>query len=252
MHPVSRMVRTLRNLVDVAVIFVIGVALTGVVLGRVLPALGHPVFVVGGPSMAPVIALGDAIVLDRVDPATLVVGDVVSLRSGPTQAVFTHRIIRIAQSHGEIWIETKGDANAAPDPTITPVSAVIGRVTHVVPAAGYLLAMLSVPIGLVFLLATGGLLITFGWWLDTVEGDRRRARHRAAVAAIVAAPVGDVAGAGAKAVATDVRTAVDPAVETAVDLAVDPAPPTAPQGPRPLRRTTPASGRSRRTARSRA
>lgn len=236
MHPLSRIVRTLSNLVDVAAILVIGVALTGVVLGRVLPALGHPVFVVGGPSMDPTFALGDAIVLDQVDAADLAVGDVVSLRTGPTQAVYTHRIIRIAELHDEVWIETKGDANPAPDPTITPATAVIGRVTHVVPRAGFLLAMMSVPIGVLFLLATGGLLITLGWWLDTIEGDRRRSRHRAAVAAIVATPV--VAATGI--------------APTLAGEVVGPIPPVVPQRAHASRRTPRAGARSARTARSRA
>lgn len=142
--------------------------------------------------MTPAIGLGDAIILDQVEPTSLAVGDVVSLRNGPTQAVYTHRIIRVAERDGEIWFETMGDANDSADPAITPASAVIGRVSHVVPEAGYLLALLSIPV-VVFMLATGGLLITLGWCLDGIEADRRRAQlraaHRAAVAAIVATPV---------------------------------------------------------------
>jgi signal peptidase len=236
MHATRRIVRTLSHIVDIAAIVVIAIALTGVVLGRVLPALGHPVFVVGGPSMDPALGIGDAIVLDQVEPADLAVGDVVSLRTGPTQAVYTHRIIRLAERRGEIWIETKGDANATPDPTITPASAVIGRVTHVVPAAGYLMAVLSIPVGVVFILATGALLITFGWWLDSLEGDRRRARHRAAVAAIRATPIAAPA-------------------EPAPDLtreALSPPPPVAPERGRPPRRTTRVGDRPVRSARSRA
>lgn len=193
MHPSTRAIRFLAQVVDCLAIAVIAIALSGVVLGRVLPALGHPVYVVGGPSMTPAIGLGDAIILDQVEPTSLAVGDVVSLRNGPTQAVYTHRIIRVAERDGEIWFETKGDANDSADPAITPASAVIGRVSHVVPEAGYLLALLSIPVGVVFMLATGGLLITLGWCLDGIDADRRRAQlraaHRAAVAAIVATPV---------------------------------------------------------------
>jgi len=189
MHPSSRTIRILADVVDVLVIALIAFALFGVILGRVLPALGHPVFVVGGPSMGPVMTPGDAIVLEQVEPARLVAGDVVSLQTGPARAVYTHRIIRIAERDGQIWVETKGDANALADPSITPASAVIGRVTGVVPVAGYLLALLSVPVGVIFVLATGALLIALGWCLDGIEADRRRLAYRAGVAAIVAAPV---------------------------------------------------------------
>jgi signal peptidase len=139
--------------------------------------------------MSPVMGLGDAIVVEQVEPARLAVGDVVSLRTGPEHAVYTHRIVRIAERDGQIWIETRGDANELADPSITPASAVVGRVTGVVPVAGYLLALLSVPVGVVFVLATGALLITLGWCLDGIEADRRRLAYRAGVAAIVAAPV---------------------------------------------------------------
>ena len=189
MHPSSRTIRILANLVDILVITVIAIALSGVALGRVLPALGHPVFVVGGPSMRPVMTPGDAIVLEQVEPARLVVGDVVSLRTGPERAIYTHRVIRIAERDGQIWLETKGDANELADPSITPASAVIGRVTGVMPVAGYLLALLSVPIGVIFFLSTGALLIALGWCLDGIGADRRRLAYRAGVAAIVAAPV---------------------------------------------------------------
>ena len=37
-------------------------------------------------------------------------------------AIFTHRIVRIAERAGAIWIETKGDANATADPSLTPAT----------------------------------------------------------------------------------------------------------------------------------
>ncbi len=83
--------------------------------------------------MEPTIPLGAAVIVEPVAPADLAVGDIVSLRSGPQRAVFTHRIIRIADRDGEVWIETQGDANDAPDPSITPATAVIGRVAVIIP-----------------------------------------------------------------------------------------------------------------------
>ena len=161
------------RLVDVALLVVVAVGLTSVVLGRVLPALGHPVFVVAGPSMAPAIPVGAAVVLTPVAPGSLAVGDVVSLRSGPEQAVFTHRIIRVADHDGGRWIETKGDANPGPDPSVTSVTAVIGRVDVAIPYAGYALALLSTLSGLLLVLSAGATLLVLGWWLDTAAAARR-------------------------------------------------------------------------------
>jgi signal peptidase len=160
--------------VDGTALLVVVLALGALILGRVVPLLGHQVFVVAGPSMGPAIDMGSAIVLEAVQPEALAVGDVVSLRSGPQRAIFTHRVVRVAERDGEIWIETKGDANLAPDPSITPASAVIGRVSFTIPYAGYLIALLSVPSGVVFTIALGLLLLTVGWWLDGMHADRRR------------------------------------------------------------------------------
>ena len=86
--------------------------------------------------MEPAIHLGSAIVVEPVDPRSLAVGDVVSLRSGPNRAIFSHRIIRVVVRDGAVWIETKGDANAAADPSLTPASQVIGRASATIPMAG--------------------------------------------------------------------------------------------------------------------
>ena len=168
------LLRVVRFGVDILLLSVVVIGLAGVALGRILPALGHPVYVVAGPSMEPAIPVGAAVVLASVPSEALRVGDVVSLRSGPSRAVFTHRIVRIVPREDGPWIETRGDANAQPDPAISPTSDVIGRVATVLPLAGYALTVLSAPTGVVFVLSTGALLITLGWWLDGVRPRHRR------------------------------------------------------------------------------
>lgn len=187
MHPVPQPsgrspLRVVRLVLEVTLLVVIGLGMSGVILGRVLPALGHPVFVVAGPSMAPAIGVGSAVILDPVSASDLRTGDVVSLRSGPQQAVFTHRIVRILDHQGAPWIETKGDANPAADPSITPVADVIGRVSIVLPVAGYALALLSSPIGVILILSVGATLMVATWLLQSMEDDRRRAAMRTVLA----------------------------------------------------------------------
>ena len=119
-----------RRSFDVLLVVLIVVCLLTVVLARVVPLTGRSTFVVAGGSMAPAISVGSAVVVEPVAAADLRVGDVVSLRSGPQRAIFTHRITRVAQRDGATWIETQGDANATADPSLSPASAVIGRVTR--------------------------------------------------------------------------------------------------------------------------
>lgn len=186
-------IEAVGRLVDLALIAVVAVGLSSVVIGRVLPMLGHPVYVVAGPSMEPAIRVGSAVILDRVAGADLAVGDVVSLRSGAGRAIFTHRIIRLAERDGTLWLETKGDANEASDPSITPASAVIGRVGVSVPYAGYLIALLSTVPGVVLVLSTGALLLALGWWLDGITAERRRTAPTPAEGAAPPSPADPIA-----------------------------------------------------------
>lgn len=162
----DRAVTVLRRLLDGLLLALVVVSLGILVLGRVLPLTGHPTLVVAGPSMEPAIPLGAALVLDQVAPADLAVGDVVSLRSGADRAIFTHRIIRLAERDGGLWLETQGDANATPDPSLTPAAAVIGRVAVGIPVAGYLLTLFSAPVGILFVISLGLVLLLLGVLLE--------------------------------------------------------------------------------------
>ena len=173
--------RSIRFLIDGLLLVVIAIGLTGAGLGRLFPALGHPVYVVAGPSMTPTISVGSAVIVDVVPTGDLRVGDVVTLRTGPQRAIFTHRIVRVAMRDGAVWIQTKGDANDEPDPAAIPATDVIGRSGYSLPGAGYIIALLSAPSGVLLVLSCGALLLVLGWWLDALERDRRRARNVAAV-----------------------------------------------------------------------
>ena len=173
----GRGVTWIRRALDGALVVVVALGLFGVFLGRVVPLTGDATFVVAGASMEPSIPLGAAVVVAPVDARDLAVGDVVSLRSGPERAVFTHRIIRIADRAGAVWIETQGDANETADPSITPATAVIGRQVVTIPYAGFLVALLSIPSGVLFVIALGVVLLLAAWTLerDTTSSDTEAA-----------------------------------------------------------------------------
>ena len=184
-----------RRALDLVLIALILVVLSALVVARVIPAVtGAPAFVVGGGSMEPTIALGSVVVETPAAASTLAIGDVVSLKVGPKQAVFTHRITRLVSREGALWLETQGDANREPDPSIVPATAVLGRVSVVVPWLGYVIQLLGSFAGVAFLLSFAVLLIIGAWLLETLEDDARTALQRGGtpgVPALVAdAPVG--------------------------------------------------------------
>jgi signal peptidase len=158
-----------RRVVDVAIVVLIVLVAFGVVLGRGVPMSGRQTLIIGGGSMEPAIPLGAAIIIDPVAPADIAVGDVVTMKVGVRQSVFTHRVTRLLTLDGVPYIATKGDANSAPDGASIPAAAVIGRVAWSIPLAGFLLALLSVPIGVLFVLGLGVTLALLAFLLDTIE-----------------------------------------------------------------------------------
>jgi signal peptidase I len=178
----------LRRIVDIGLVLMIALVLFAVILGKVTPLIGRQAIVIGGGSMEPAIGLGSAIVVNPVDPAALAVDDVVSLRVGPERTTYTHRIVAIVDRADGIWIRTKGDANPAPDPTLVPATAVIGRVEAVIPFAGYLLALLSLPMGVLFVIGLAATLLAVAWLLESLEPDPRPAERPAAPASAGPSP----------------------------------------------------------------
>jgi signal peptidase I len=132
------------------------------------PRVGFEVFAVRGGSMAPTIPLGAAVIAVRTPPVALRVGDIVSIRAD-NGVVFTHRVVEIDASEEDHWLRTKGDANAAADAAPVPTAAVIGVVELTIPLAGYLIALLATPSGLLSFLAYAVALLLAIWLLEDAE-----------------------------------------------------------------------------------
>ena len=189
MRIVTTFTRAARRILDLLLVVLILLVLATIVIARVIPSVtGGATFVVGGGSMEPTIPLGSVVIVTPIETSKLAVGDVVSVRVGQQQSVFTHRIVRLVPRDEGLWIETKGDANQRPDPSIIPATTVIGRLEVSIPYAGYAVRLLSTAQGVLFLLAFGILLLAGAWLLDSLEIDQVAARRRAAQARALLAP----------------------------------------------------------------
>jgi signal peptidase I len=162
--------RSIRRLLDVAlislVLFVLGLVLA-VNLG---PSLGHQLVVIRGGSMEPAIHLGSVIEVSSVKAADLRPGDIVTLKE-TNDVVVTHRITRVVPLPDGLYIETKGDANATVDPVLVPASAVTGRVDASVPGLGYLVYLLTLPLGVLAILCLAMTMLFAIWLLEEFEQD---------------------------------------------------------------------------------
>lgn len=87
--------------------------------------------------MQPAIHQGDAVVLSKAGPTSIVVGDVVSYQDpGHGGVVLSHRVVAVDAYTGRLV--TKGDANLHADKPTTTLN-VVGKVGYVIPKAGKLL-----------------------------------------------------------------------------------------------------------------
>jgi signal peptidase len=178
MDTVSRPIVLARRVTDVAIVALVLVVLIGLFLGRGVPLTGRDTLIIGERSMEPTIPVGAAVVIEPVSAAKLRVGDVVTIRVGPRAAVLTRRVVRLLTLDGQPYIETKGDANATADPASSPAAAIVGRVDWSVPLAGYLLALLSLPTGIAFVIGLGITLVLVAVLLEDLEGQRPAAAER--------------------------------------------------------------------------
>ena len=173
----ARLASWTRDVCDAALILLVALCLLTIALGRVLPLTGRTTLAVAGGSMEPAIHLGSAIVVEPVDPRSLAVGDVVSLRSGPERAIFSHRIIRVVVRDGHCLDRDQGRRQRPARPSLTPASQVIGRASATIPMAGYLIALLSSLHGIVFVVSLGLVLILTASLVDRPSATPERSRQ---------------------------------------------------------------------------
>jgi signal peptidase I len=146
------------------------------------PLLGHPALVIEGGSMAPKIPLGSLVILNVGVPADPRVGEVVAFRT-PSGTTITHRVASLAQVGTTAYVGTKGDANPVADPVITPLAAVVGEVAWTLPGAGYLVALLGRPIGLLALFLVAATVLVQAMLFEEMaavcrDGAASRSKHR--------------------------------------------------------------------------
>ena len=126
--------------------------------------LGYSPVIVYGGSMADSVPVGSIAVTERVRPEDVGVGDVIVFHPPTTSTDLStdpsplmHRVVAIREEEGQRVFQTKGDANATPDPTEVALQETGSRVVYTVPYVGYLVNFAGTPLGwalLLFLPAT--------------------------------------------------------------------------------------------------
>jgi signal peptidase len=161
------LVRWARRLLSAAFALLAASVLLVGLGARLAPAVNHELYSIRSGSMEPGLPTGSLAVVER-QASNVSVGEAVAFRL-PSGVVVTHRVIEVVEADDGMLLRTKGDANEDPDPSLVPMSAVIGPVKTNVPLLGFLLGMLGMPIGVVTILSVAATLITAIWLLEELE-----------------------------------------------------------------------------------
>jgi signal peptidase len=168
MHALPRLLRSVLDLVLVALFGLSALLLVG---GFALPAMGRELVIIDGGSMAPAIANGSAVIVDRT-PSSFAVGDVVTIRVPSSGAVFTHRIIELTADGSTPAVRTQGDANQDPDAKASPESWIVGRVAYAVPGLGFAAAALQSGTGRAGLICLVLIVLALRWFGEDVTSSK--------------------------------------------------------------------------------
>lgn len=127
-----------------------------VVKSEIPSVFGYSLLVIATPSMTGSINAGDAVIVKNA--SSYAVGDVVTYFPAGESTSVTHRIVR---TEGDRFY-TKGDANESEDPNPVYAGQIAGKVTTVIPKAGFFIEWLRTPTGIVFATAILAILVAIG------------------------------------------------------------------------------------------
>ena len=132
------------------------------VLAAAIPTfLGMDSFIIDGGSMRPAIPAGALVVAERVDPAIVQAGEIITFRhSTASSSPVTHRVVKVLrEANGTTNLLTKGDANASADPEPVATDLPVSRMVYSLPYPGYVLEFLRTGAGKIVLIGVPALLL---------------------------------------------------------------------------------------------
>jgi signal peptidase len=148
-----------RKIVKEVVSVILVIALLAPAIIYVAPFLVGGSFssVVMSGSMEPTIPVGSIVVVRKISPEDVKVGDVIAFSTGESKTL--HRVIDKVAEGGSFYFRTKGDANEDPDPWIVKPEDVSGALLLTIPYYGYLIYFARTPLGLVLFILVPAIIL---------------------------------------------------------------------------------------------
>jgi signal peptidase len=117
---------------------VLGLVIAVVAFVMVASQFGWEFDAVLSGSMEPDIGVGGLVIIKPVDGNDISVGEVISFKLPGIDTPICHRVIERTETLEGVILQTKGDANEAPDSFAVKAAYVTGREVFYLPYAGYL------------------------------------------------------------------------------------------------------------------
>ena len=131
-----------------------------ILLSTTLPlAVGARSFTVRSGSMSPAIETGDMVVAQRVSPASVRPGDIVTFNNPAGGELTTHRVRAVRHSGDSYSFVTRGDANNTSERWKVDANGTLGEIAFRVPKLGYVLAPTNGRTGRLLLVGIPALLL---------------------------------------------------------------------------------------------
>ncbi len=147
------------------------------------PRFGWQIDKVLSGSMEPAVKVGGAVVSQKVDPAVVQAGDIITYSSPLTGRLTTHRVMEVRPGAVPSF-QTKGDANQSNDPYVVPARNVVGKVHFHIPYIGYPAQFAKTLWGFVIMIGIPGLIIIVlemrDVWVELSEDEKRKKAAKAA------------------------------------------------------------------------
>jgi signal peptidase len=125
--------KIVRHVLILAVIIILSPIFASPVIALFIG--GHLSIIMTG-SMEPTIPVGSIVIIKKVNPEDIKVGDIITFKAG--ELTVMHRVIDKIVENNTYYFRTQGDANNVPDPWIVKPEDVYGALLLTIPFYGYL------------------------------------------------------------------------------------------------------------------
>ena len=153
MNRIKKIIKVIVYIFVALLIIINGTILGMKMLGKQPSILGYHIYYIASGSMEPTIKTGQVIVGKETDIEDLEVDDIVTFygtKGSLNGKIITHRIKKIYEEDGQIYLITKGDAVNDEDEAFLATD-VISVMKFKIPLAGMLIKLISNKFGFIFI-----------------------------------------------------------------------------------------------------